>query len=389
MRNIRISAPLDGSPLRGEISPEANKYRKQANLPLLPQGEPAPNALSLPQSTPQPIVSTARSVEPLKLTTQPTIKPACASCGLIATQKPESPQSRFPFQNSIFRTHNAGSTSEENTFNSSQYDNTAPTSGSEIQPEQDKLRQLSNEQNVSNVEDTNSPQVNEPRLEKPQYQQISGPQNTNYVTPEEKANSLQTISNSRTIERENEKPEDVPQSVHFSEDNVGPGKGLINEQNDSQGETYPIVNPLQLPGQKLENSVSTLPPVSVADGVIHVGGGSKQDIPIQDKFPGMQNGLPEGVDEKDVTDLLYKFHYTVGFHGHYEKGLKNGAKIGGYFVNGRDGISRVVTYIADENGFRPKVKFINLGLESEDTPKAETEKTFGLKSFEFVWYPIS
>lgn len=44
---------------------------------------------------------------------------------------------------------------------------------------------------------------------------------------------------------------------------------------------------------------------------------------------GMRDGLPAGVEEKDITDLLYKFHYTVGFHGHYEKGLKNGAKIGG------------------------------------------------------------
>lgn len=136
------------------------------------------------------------------------------------------------------------------------------------------------------------------------------------------------------------------------------------------------------------NPVSTLPPVSVSENVIHVGGKKPQDIPIKDKYPGMVSGLPTGVEEKDVKDILYKFKYTVGFHGHYEKGLKNGAKIGGYFVNGRDGISRVVTYIADENGYRPKFKFINLGLDSPDTPKEETEKTFGLKDFEFVWYPI-
>lgn len=102
----------------------------------------------------------------------------------------------------------------------------------------------------------------------------------------------------------------------------------------------------------------------------------------------MSDGLPDGIEEKDITDLLYKFHYTVGFHGHWEKGTKSGAKIGGYFVNGRDGVSRVVTYIADENGYRPKFKFVRLGLDSDETPKEATEKTFGLKSFEFVWYPI-
>lgn len=127
--------------------------------------------------------------------------------------------------------------------------------------------------------------------------------------------------------------------------------------------------------------------MSVSDGAIHVPG--NPDIPIQDKYPNMQDGLPNGIEEKDITDLLYKFNYTVGFHGHYEKGYKNGAKVGGYFVNGRDGISRVVTYVADENGYRPKVKLINLGLDSSDTPKEETEKNFGLKHFEFVWYPIN
>lgn len=114
----------------------------------------------------------------------------------------------------------------------------------------------------------------------------------------------------------------------------------------------------------------------------------KPPIAIKDKYPGMQDGLPAGIDTGDITDLLYKFNYTLGFHGHYERGLKNGAKIGGYFVNGRDGISRVVEYIADENGYRPKVKFINFGLDSPFTPKEGTEKTFGLQGFEFVWYPI-
>lgn len=139
--------------------------------------------------------------------------------------------------------------------------------------------------------------------------------------------------------------------------------------------------------QAVEPPSSKLSKVTVSDGVIHVPG--NPDIPIQDKYPNMQEGLPAGIEENDIVDLLYKFNYTVGFHGHYEKGYKNGAKVGGYFVNGRDGVSRVVTYVADENGYRPKFKFIRLGLDSPDTPKEGTEKTFGLKNFEFVWYPVN
>lgn len=77
---------LDGSPFKGEISPEANKYRKQANLAPLPQ----PNPLSLPengvsntkeeekltiQSSVPEIASTTEKVN--KFTTQSTIRPAC------------------------------------------------------------------------------------------------------------------------------------------------------------------------------------------------------------------------------------------------------------------------------------------------------------------------
>lgn len=142
-------------------------------------------------------------------------------------------------------------------------------------------------------------------------------------------------------------------------------------------------NPLLQPQE-----ISQLPPIMVSDNTIHVMGKKPFDIPIKDKYTGMTDGLPDGVEPKDVTNILYKFKYTVGFHGHYERGLKDGTKIGGYFVNGRDGISRVVTYVADENGYRPKFKFINLGLDSSDTPNEKTEKTFGLKDFEFVWYPI-
>lgn len=179
----------------------------------------------------------------------------------------------------------------------------------------------------------------------------------------------------------------IPVPPQYSPDQ---NQGLPYQQNENdqpQTENSPNQNQIdQLPPSG-ESPSARLSQVSVAGGAIHVPGNPA--IPIQDKYPNMRDGLPAGIDESDITDLLYKFNYTVGFHGHYEKGYRNGAKVGGYFVNGRDGISRVVTYVADENGFQPKVKLINLGLESPDTPKEGTEKSFGLKNFEFVWYPIS
>ncbi|KAB0797762.1 hypothetical protein PPYR_08755 [Photinus pyralis] len=125
----------------------------------------------------------------------------------------------------------------------------------------------------------------------------------------------------------------------------------------------------------------------IENGAIRVPG--HDPILIQDKYPNMVDGLPHGVTKADISDLLYKFNYTVGFHGHYEKGWRNGTKVGGYFVNGRDGYSRIVTYVADEFGYRPKFKMVRLGLDSLGTPKEDTEKSFGLESFEFVWYPLS
>lgn len=160
-----------------------------------------------------------------------------------------------------------------------------------------------------------------------------------------------------------------------------------NQNHDNQGDVE-FVNKFDLnypnnPSEKFAN----LKQVVVDDGQIRVP--NNPTIPIKDKYPNMEQGLPNGIEEKDILDLLYRFNYTFNFHGHYEKGYKDGTKIGGYFVNGRDGISRVVTYIADDKGYRPKFKLVNLGLDSEETPKEATEKTFKLKSFEFVWYPIS
>ncbi|XP_063532238.1 protein lethal(3)malignant blood neoplasm 1 [Cydia strobilella] len=108
--------------------------------------------------------------------------------------------------------------------------------------------------------------------------------------------------------------------------------------------------------------------------------------------PGEREGLPTGLTKDDMTTLLYTFNYTVGFHGHHEEGYTNGAKKGYYYVTGRNGVRTRVDYVADENGFRPKITQEVLDLLSEEVPKPETEKDekYGLKGYEFKWlyYPV-
>jgi hypothetical protein len=106
------------------------------------------------------------------------------------------------------------------------------------------------------------------------------------------------------------------------------------------------------------------------------------EVPLGVERPG----LPNGITKADIMKLLYRFNYTVGFHGHHEEGYRNGDKIGAYFVNGRDGISTQVKYIANEFGYQPNITFIPLGLDSPDTPKKDTEKNFGLKGYAFEWF---
>uniref|UniRef100_A0AAR5P9L9 Cuticle protein n=1 Tax=Dendroctonus ponderosae TaxID=77166 RepID=A0AAR5P9L9_DENPD len=441
MRNIRISAPLDGSPFKGEISPEATKYLKKpsASLPQPIQSQ-EPNPISLPHSVPQPVISTANVKNQIQFTTQPTIRPACASCGFISTPKPA------PLEKSLIPTQRFAAkhnlpvvpTQYQNTANVlTPFDPANSSGGKEDQIlnnvggqkgeiPQNRFTQADQIDRVQPIQVVSKVSQNVDV-----YKSAVGPQTTNYNSPSIKTSSEvgrtsisgsvgdsgtthqtpigqqtglkkseeQTYPHSGNsngnykVSNQNSQLEGGTEKVPIIGDSLGfpagdrttTGKDAVTSFLNAQ--EHPDANPLQL-AVNPANAFATLPPVSVSEGVIHVGGNNKQDIRINDKFPGMQDGLPAGIDEKDITNLLYKFHYTVGFHGHYEKGLKDGTKIGGYFVNGRDGISRVVTYIADENGYRPKVKFINLGLESEDTPKAATEKTFGLKSFEFMWYPL-
>lgn len=98
-------------------------------------------------------------------------------------------------------------------------------------------------------------------------------------------------------------------------------------------------------------------------------------------------GLAGGSEQFNEIGNLYKFNYTVGYHGHNEVGDASGRKEGGYHVIGRDGIRRTVSYTADENGFHPIIKYE--AVSDVETPREETEKEAGLKGYEFKWFYVN
>lgn len=85
-----------------------------------------------------------------------------------------------------------------------------------------------------------------------------------------------------------------------------------------------------------------------------------------------------------IGDVLYRFNYTAGFHGHEEEGDHSGNKRGSYFIIGRDNVRRGVIYVANENGFVPVVKYEK--VSSAEAPHEDTEKNAGLRGYEFEWF---
>ncbi|XP_065163938.1 protein lethal(3)malignant blood neoplasm 1-like isoform X3 [Atheta coriaria] len=352
MKNIRLSGPLDEP--NAKLPDTTGLSKGQAN--------PAPNPLSI-NTTPAPAQTVQAVTQSNRFTTQSTIKPACAGCGYVTHATPlKKPDSSLPFQ-----TQAGQNPRPQDVIIGKKPDVQQQSQGqSGVRPD------VSSSSGFNVPPESNAPFVSDPVGGRPSFPGSGspGPNAVGQFNPQ------------------NDYPVN-PNQNQYTDNNQ---QNYPGDNNYQQPQADPLLNPLSINNPPNHLNQPSAPPqsdsgITVSNGVINVP--NNPPIPIQDKYPNMVDGLPAGIKEGDITDLLYRFNYTVGFHGHYEKGYKNGAKVGGYFVNDRDGVSRIVTYVADENGYRPKVKFIRLDLTSDLVPKEGTEKTFGLKNFEFVWYPLN
>lgn len=349
----------------------------------------------------QPIYSTTKRA-PIIFTTQSTIKPACAGCGYVTrastTVKPVTQQAypqisvNQPYENQIYQNNPQRLNQESTTSYSPVSQNTGrvqpftenlnyqPGVAAPVNNNQPQIQQLPISENnlviQINNHDASKGYSQSYTTQLPQSSAVIGPSQATSI-PQRPLPSGPILP--RPI---SEQPSPFVQPPSFSPQQPQLPDNPVPQPLPSvagNGFNKPLIVP-RVPERSKASDIR------VENGMILVP--NNPPIPIMDKYPGMVDGLPNGIEEKDIKDLLYKFNYTIGFHGHYEKGYRDGSKIGGYFVNGRDGISRVVTYVADEFGYRPKFRLVNLGLSSPDTPKEDTEKTFGLKNFEFMWYPL-
>ncbi|KPJ11356.1 hypothetical protein RR48_14995 [Papilio machaon] len=272
---------------------------------------------------------------------------------------------------------------------------------SEYQKQQQQQQQDSNQfagkQSISPFTTSIGSQQNYPEQSQSandNYPQPSYTQSGLENSPNYETGTSQSQTNVRGKGESNYPGSDILQTQSVASDYQGPMPLMPPETNRNpksyDDQSNKGINALSSPASALvprQNSPPKKPQLISAQMQI-----VDKNTDIHYKRPGEKEGLPEGLTKDDMSQLLYTFNYTVGFHGHFEEGYKNGAKVGYYYVTGRNGVRTRVDYVADEKGFRPKITQEILDLLSDDVPKPDTEKDskYGLKGYEFKWlyYPV-
>ncbi|XP_046809202.1 protein lethal(3)malignant blood neoplasm 1 isoform X3 [Lucilia cuprina] len=106
---------------------------------------------------------------------------------------------------------------------------------------------------------------------------------------------------------------------------------------------------------------------------------NKPNVPSGKKPNGISGSSSSSPSANGDGDL-YRFKYILDYHGHTETGKRNGNKEGTYYAIGDDDVERTIEYVANENGYQPRIRWRKLD-RNEIKSKENT-----LKDYEFVWF---
>ncbi|XP_037812031.1 protein lethal(3)malignant blood neoplasm 1 isoform X6 [Lucilia sericata] len=163
-------------------------------------------------------------------------------------------------------------------------------------------------------------------------------------------------------------------------------------QDTNQQTTKPLAGS---PGSAGTAKTNTGNPPPIMDIIMQkvlpaIMGKTPSGTPTQTTTLNKPNAVPSGKKPSSTSGSsstsangdgdLYRFKYILDYHGHTETGKRNGNKEGSYYAIGDDDVERTIEYVANENGYQPRIRWRKLD-RNEIKSKENT-----LKDYEFVWF---
>lgn len=364
----QLSIPTSAPPInpRSEVSPEPEQPTKSregcSNCRIPEPPAPPPTVQTIPQPLQTPLI-------PPKTSQPPSLdQPSSRSNGNINEESQSYDQDQSTYDSGDQPQNN-----QENQYQSQDQSNQGQDSSNQGQD------QNSQDQNQNSQDQSNQNQGRQNQI------QDQGENQSQDQNEDQRNYENQNQGQDQTSYDQGSQDEAVQEYGSQAQQDYSINQDLpqINVQQSSEGNDQQYANDPQDNPQGREDSNDIPLDNEVNDPTVDIRSGT--NTPNNDPLPSLRSkpGTVEKMQEL-LGDILYKFNYTVGYHGHHEQGDQAGTKEGGYFSIGRDGFKRTVSYKANSNGFQPKVKVEKVSLE--ETPQPETEKENKRHDYEFKWF---
>ncbi|KNC23511.1 Protein lethal(3)malignant blood neoplasm 1 [Lucilia cuprina] len=184
--------------------------------------------------------------------------------------------------------------------------------------------------------------------------------------------SIQTTSNTNTLNKQYTTSPTV--SKNTNQRTAKPLSGSPGAAKTNTGNPPPIMDIIM---QKVLPAIMGKTPSATPTQTTTL---NKPNAVPSGKKPNGISGSSSSSPSANGDGDLYRFKYILDYHGHTETGKRNGNKEGTYYAIGDDDVERTIEYVANENGYQPRIRWRKLD-RNEIKSKENT-----LKDYEFVWF---